>query len=63
MGSTIPLVPKMEIPPKIPSLGLKVFSACSFPPGTETESLIHPENRIPGRLFLPDEKSWIWEPD
>ena len=38
----IPLVPKMEIPPKIPSLGLKVFSACSFPPGTETESLIHP---------------------
>ena len=28
-----PEVPKMEIPPTIPSLGLKVFSATAFPSG------------------------------
>ena len=35
-GITIPLVPKIEMPPIIPSLGLSVFVASSFPFGTET---------------------------
>ena len=34
-GITIPLVPKIEMPPIIPSLGLSVFIARSFPFGTE----------------------------
>ena len=37
---TIPLVPKIEIPPMIPSLGLSVFSAISFPLGTDITSFI-----------------------
>ena len=36
MGSTMPVVPRIEIPPTIPSFGLKVFSAISSPPGTLT---------------------------
>ena len=33
IGSTIPLVPSTEIPPSIPSLGLKVFVASATPSG------------------------------
>ena len=35
MGLTMPVVPIMEMPPRMPSLGLKVFLASSSPPGTE----------------------------
>ena len=36
MGSTIPLVPRMEMPPSIPSCGLKVFFASVLlPSGTQ----------------------------
>jgi len=35
MGSTIPVVPRMEMPPTMPSFGLKVFSASARPSGTE----------------------------
>ena len=35
MGSTMPLVPRIEIPPVIPRTGLKVFSAVFSPPGTK----------------------------
>ena len=35
MGSTIPVVPRMEMPPSIPSRGLKVFFASASPSGTE----------------------------
>ena len=35
MGSTMPLVPKMEMPPRMPSRGLKVFWARAAPSGTE----------------------------
>src|SRR5574342_1389944 len=38
-GITIPLVPKIEMPPKIPSLGLSVFDASSLPLGTEIITL------------------------
>ena len=38
-GITIPLVPRIEMPPIIPSLGLSVFVASSFPFGTETITL------------------------
>ena len=34
-GRTMPEVPMMEMPSTIPSLGLKVRCANSFPPGTE----------------------------
>ena len=33
IGSTIPVVPSMDMPPTIPSLGLKVFFAISTPSG------------------------------
>ena len=33
IGSTIPLVPSIEMPPTIPNLGLKVFLATSSPSG------------------------------
>ena len=33
MGMTIPLVPSTEIPPVMPSLGLKVFAAVFSPSG------------------------------
>ena len=33
IGSTIPLVPRMEMPPSIPRRGLNVFFAISLPPG------------------------------
>ena len=36
IGSTMPLVPRIEIPPSIPSFGLKVFAASSLPRGTLT---------------------------
>ena len=36
MGSTIPLVPRIEMPPSMPSFGLKVFAASSLPRGTLT---------------------------
>ena len=35
MGITIPLVPSTEMPPSIPSLGLKVFFAISTPSGID----------------------------
>ena len=35
MGSTIPEVPKMEMPPSIPKWGLKVLWAICSPAGTE----------------------------
>ena len=35
MGSTMPLVPRTDIPPTMPSLGLKVFSASVSPSGIE----------------------------
>ena len=35
IGSTIPDVPMIDIPPSIPSLGLKVFFAISSPSGTD----------------------------
>ena len=34
-GITIPLVPRIEIPPSMPSLGLSVLGASSSPVGTE----------------------------
>ena len=36
MGFTIPLVPRIEIPPSIPRTGLKVFSAIRTPSGADT---------------------------
>lgn len=42
IGSTIPLVPKTEIPPSIPSLGLNVFFASSTPCGMDISILIPP---------------------
>jgi len=33
-GITIPVVPKIDIPPKMPNLGLSVFFAISSPFGT-----------------------------
>ena len=36
----MPLVPRIDIPPTIPSLGLSVFFANSFPLGTEIIILI-----------------------
>ena len=42
MGSTIPLVPIMDMPPLMPMFGLKVFSAIFSPSGTETVIFIPP---------------------
>ena len=35
MGSTMPVVPRMEMPPWMPRRGLKVFLASSTPAGAE----------------------------
>ena len=35
MGRTMPLVPRMEMPPSMPSRGLKVRPARASPVGTE----------------------------
>ena len=35
MGSTIPVVPKIEMPPCIPKRGLQVFCAIFSPSGTK----------------------------
>ena len=35
MGSTMPEVPRMEMPPTMPRAGLKVFEAMASPSGTE----------------------------
>ena len=35
IGSTMPVVPRIEMPPSIPSIGLKVRCASSAPAGTE----------------------------
>ena len=35
MGSTIPLVPSMDMPPVIPRRGLNVFAAMPSPSGTD----------------------------
>ena len=35
IGSTIPLVPRMDIPPTMPRRGLNVFPAISSPSGTD----------------------------
>ena len=44
MGRTMPVVPNMEMPPMMPSLAFRVFSARSFPWGaktsTHTESIL-----------------------
>ncbi len=37
-GSTIPVVPRIDIPPWMPSCGLKVFLASASPSGTNTVS-------------------------
>ena len=43
MGRTMPLVPRMEIPPLIPSRGLKVPPASRWPSGTEMTALRPPD--------------------
>ena len=40
MGSTMPLVPKTEMPPSMPRRGLKVFFASSTPAGMETTTFM-----------------------
>ena len=40
IGSTIPVVPRIEIPPSIPNRGLNVFLAISSPPGTDISTSI-----------------------
>ena len=35
IGSTMPVVPRMEMPPSMPRRGLKVFFASASPPGAE----------------------------
>ena len=42
-GSTMPVVPRMEMPSSIPRCGLKVFSARATPSGTEIVTAIFPE--------------------
>ena len=42
MGSTIPLVPRMDIPPTIPRRELNVLSAILSPSGTEISTEIPP---------------------
>ena len=42
IGSTIPVVPNIEMPPTIPSSGLNVFLAISSPFGTEITTLKPP---------------------
>ena len=42
IGSTIPLVPRMDIPPSIPRRGLNVFLAISTPSGTDITVLSPP---------------------
>ena len=42
IGSTMPLVPRMEIPPSMPRRGLKVFFASTSPSGAEIVTLIPP---------------------
>ena len=37
-GRTIPVVPRIDRPPSIPSRGLNVFRAAAHPPGTETST-------------------------
>ena len=44
MGSTIPVVPRMERPPTIPSLGLNVFWASASPSGAEMVTFSVPQN-------------------
>ncbi len=44
-GRTIPVVPRIDSPPSIPSRGFQVFAASSAPPGTET--LISTSGRWP----------------
>ena len=39
IGSTMPDVPMMDIPPSIPSLGLNVFFAISSPSGADMMTL------------------------
>ena len=34
-GITTPVVPRMDMPPTIPSCGFQVFSASASPPGTD----------------------------
>ena len=38
IGSTIPVVPNIEMPPTMPNSGLKVFFAISSPLGTEIKT-------------------------
>ena len=40
---TMPVVPKIEIPPKMPSRGFHVFLANYSPPETEIVSTMSPE--------------------
>ena len=43
MGSTIPVVPRMEMPPAMPRRGLKVFFARRSPSGTEMTASSPPD--------------------
>ena len=43
IGSTMPLVPRMEMPPTMPRWGLKVRFPTSSPPGTEMITSMPPE--------------------
>ena len=59
MGSTMPEVPRMEIPPTMPSRGLKVRAASASPSGTEistTRPPVYPYSRqtvsTPSRIIF-----------
>ena len=58
-GLTIPVVPRIEIPPKMPSRAFRVFFAISTPCGTEivtrkptSSSKVPPTNRTLASIFL-----------
>ena len=57
IGSTIPVVPKIEMPPSMPNRGLKVFFASVSPSGAEITTYRPPV--YPSRPQTSSTVSWI----